>query len=137
LKTTDDRAITRALFGLTSVRMVATLVFAFSGSFALALPVYLVGGVARRMSYPIQSVWLNRHVESRVRATVLSMNSQADALGQIAIGPAIGALGNVSIRIALAVSGLLLAPALVLYARADGQGRRDAETAEEVVVAER
>jgi hypothetical protein len=47
------------------------------------------------------------------------MTSQADAFGQIAGGPAIGAVGSlVSIRTALAAAGLVLTPGLALYFRA-------------------
>jgi DHA3 family tetracycline resistance protein-like MFS transporter len=53
-----------------------------------------------------------------VRATVLSMNGQADALGQVAGGPLIGAIGSAfSMRVALVFSGLLITPALALYTR--------------------
>jgi DHA3 family tetracycline resistance protein-like MFS transporter len=121
--TTDDRTVTRWLFGLTSTRVVMTLVFALTGSFAVAFASSWVNSVCRRTTYPIYGAWLNQHIDSRVRATVLSMNGQADAFGQIAGGPAIGALGNVSLRAALAASGLMLAPALALYARASRQGR--------------
>jgi len=54
-----------------------------------------------------------------VRATVLSMSGQADAVGQVAGGPALGGIGNVyGIRAALSVGAALLLPALGLYARA-------------------
>jgi len=44
------------------------------------------------------------------------MSGQANALGQIAGGPAIGALGSArGLRVALLASGALLAPALLLY----------------------
>ena len=131
LDTTNNAAVTRVLFGLTAVRIGATLVFALTGSFALALAAYWVGGLSRRLTYTIYSAWLNRQIESRVRATVLSMSNQSDALGQIAGGPAIGALGNVSLRAAIAASGLLLSPALFLYARANRQGRADPAPVEE------
>jgi hypothetical protein len=39
-------------------------------------------------------------------------------MGQVAGGPAVGAVGNASVRAALVLSGLLLAPALPLVARA-------------------
>ena len=130
--TTDDRTVTRWLFGLTSTRIVMTLIFALTGSFAVAFVSSLVNSVCRRTGYPIYAAWLNQHIDSRVRATVLSMNGQADALGQIAGGPAIGALGNVSLRAALAASGLLLTPALALYARASRQGRVVEAPSEEV-----
>jgi DHA3 family tetracycline resistance protein-like MFS transporter len=121
LDLTDNRAIVRLLFALTSLRILATLAFALTGSFAVAVSTYWIGAAARRSTYPIYAAWLNRQIESRVRATVLSMNGQADALGQIGFGPAIGALGNVSLRAAIAVSGLLLTPALGLFARAGRQ----------------
>jgi DHA3 family tetracycline resistance protein-like MFS transporter len=130
VNTTSDSVVTRWLFALTSTRIVMTLVFALTGSFAVAFAAYFVNSVCRRTGYPIYAAWLNQHIDSRVRATVLSMNGQADALGQIAGGPAIGALGNVSLRAALAASGLLLAPALALYARASRQGREPAAVAE-------
>lgn len=127
LDMTSNAAVTRVLFAFTSIRIVATLIFALTGSFAIALPVYLIGGLFRRMGYPVYSAWLNQHIPSRLRATMLSMNSQSDALGQIVGGPAIGVLGNVSLRAALAASGLLLTPALALFARAGRQGK-DAES---------
>jgi DHA3 family tetracycline resistance protein-like MFS transporter len=47
------------------------------------------------------------------------MGGQANALGQIAGGPVIGAVGTLAgIRAALAVAGLILSPALALYGRA-------------------
>jgi DHA3 family tetracycline resistance protein-like MFS transporter len=49
------------------------------------------------------------------------VTSQADALGQIAGGPAVGAVGNVSIRAALVCSALLLAPVVPLYRVARGR----------------
>lgn len=121
LDTKNDAAVTRTLFALTAVRTLATLVFALAGSFSVALIAYWTGGVLRRVAYPINSAWLNHHIDSRLRATVLSMNGQADALGQIAGGPAIGVLGDLSLRAAIAASGLLLLPALALYARAGRQ----------------
>jgi DHA3 family tetracycline resistance protein-like MFS transporter len=69
------------------------------------------------MYYPLTSTWLNQHLPSRVRATVLSMVGQADALGQIAGGPVVGFIGLRSLRAALVFSGLILTPSLVLYSR--------------------
>jgi DHA3 family tetracycline resistance protein-like MFS transporter len=47
---------------------------------------------------------------------MLSLTGQVDAIGQIAGGPAVGAIGNVSIRAALVASALILSPVLPLYA---------------------
>jgi DHA3 family tetracycline resistance protein-like MFS transporter len=80
-------------------------------------------GVAHSIQDPIYRAWLNQSIEPRVRATVLSMTNQSDAIGQIAGGPGVGAVGRyVSLQAALALSGLLLVPALPLYARAHRQG---------------
>jgi len=47
------------------------------------------------------------------------LHGQADALGQIACVPIIGAIGSaVSLPAALVVSGLALTPALAFFARA-------------------
>jgi DHA3 family tetracycline resistance protein-like MFS transporter len=61
--------------------------------------------------------WINRQIESRVRATVLSLNGQFDAIGQVAGGPILGALATaVSIPAAMVSVGILMVPALLLYA---------------------
>ena len=71
---------------------------------------------------------MNLHIPSKVRATVLSMSSQGNALGQFGGGPGVGLIGNVfGIRAAIAVAGLLHTPMLWLYARF--VRRADTETA--------
>ncbi len=53
-----------------------------------------------------------------MRATILSINGQADAIGQIAGGPVVGAIGTIfSLRAALVVTDVILSPALALYAK--------------------
>ena len=53
-----------------------------------------------------------------MRATVLSMNGQMNALGQIAGGPGVGWFGNrYGTRGAISFSALLLAPALLLWGK--------------------
>ena len=80
---------------------------------------YFVATTLRHVSGPLEQAWLNRHVDSSVRATMFSMAGQVNAIGQIAGGPGIGLIGSrVSLRAALTASGLLLAPITLLYARA-------------------
>ena len=50
--------------------------------------------LASRMWDPLYLAWINQNIESRVRATVISMSSQTDAIGQIAGGPLLGAIGS-------------------------------------------
>ena len=66
-----------------------------------------------------------------MRATVLSISGQADAIGQAGGGPVLGLIGNLrGIRTALAVGALAIAPALVLYARAIRRGGSEPELEE-------
>jgi DHA3 family tetracycline resistance protein-like MFS transporter len=61
---------------------------------------------------------VNQHTESSVRATVISMSSQIDALGQILGGPIVGAIGlALGIPVALTISAVILVTALPLLIR--------------------
>ena len=80
--------------------------------------------------------WLVQNIDPKVRATVLSMSSQTNAIGQIAGGPGVGALGKASLRAAITASGLLLSPALPLYARALRHSRAEATALQEAAAAE-
>ena len=46
--------------------------------------------VFRSLNSPLYTTWVNQRLEPPVRATVLSMSSQVDAVGQIGTGPALG-----------------------------------------------
>ena len=112
-----SRAV-RWLMLLEGVVIVATVTFALSGQFVLAAAALILRSLCLGLSGPIRGTWLNQNIPSRIRATVLSMNSQANALGQIAGGPGVGWAGNrFGIRAAIALSGILLSPAIALYAR--------------------
>ena len=68
---------------------------------------------------PLYDTWLNMNIPSQVRATVLSMLSQSNALGQTAGGPVVGWIGNrYSIRASLLVAAVLLAPIVYVYGKA-------------------
>lgn len=114
----SHRAVARTLLALTVVIIVGMVAFGLAGAFWFAAAMYLVVNVVRRVSSPLYTAWLNQHTEPATRATVLSLEGQADALGQIAGGPAVGAIGSaVSLPAALVVAGLALTPAVALIAR--------------------
>jgi MFS transporter, DHA3 family, tetracycline resistance protein len=114
----SQAATARALLVLSALSILSVFGFALAGDFALALAAFGVKTVAGSLLYPLYNAWLVRQIDPQVRATVLSMSSQTNALGQAGVGPAIGAIGNRSLRAALVVAGLLIAPTLALYARA-------------------
>jgi len=95
------------------------VVFALAVSFEMAALSYLLTRVVRRVALPIASAWINLGLTSDVRATVHSLNAQADALGQIAGGPLLGwlALAAASTRPAMLAVAIILAPSLYLYLR--------------------
>lgn len=125
LDAVGQRQIARALLLLTTVLAASVAVFGLARSFALAVTARLTASVCRAVMEPLYMGWLNRNLDSSVRATVISMGGQANALGQIAGGPAVGALGSaVSLRTAIMASAALLTPAIALYARLLGREQK-------------
>lgn len=103
---------------LNAAFIVLTLAgFGLARNFWLALCLFWLIGALRSVVAPLQAAWFNLNIDDpQVRATIFSVGGQADAIGQIAGGPAVGAIGNASIRAALVTSALLLSPVLPLYA---------------------
>jgi DHA3 family tetracycline resistance protein-like MFS transporter len=101
---------------LINILMVAAIIFfGLSGSFSLALSMYLVFYILRTTNGPIYSVWRNKNIKSEVRATVISTYGQMDALGQIIGGPVIGFIAlKASISVAIVVSGVVLSIVIAL-----------------------
>jgi hypothetical protein len=121
----------RTLVALETLLMGGVVLFALAGGFVLALVAYWLAAVARSLVSPVYTAWINRGLDPRARATILSMSAQADALGQFTVGPALGLLGNIfGLRMALTAAGLALTPALALYARAVGKANHPVPVSE-------
>ena len=111
----------RLLLALDFLTIAGMLAFALAGSFVLALGAFWFATLVRRVAEPVYLTWLNEGLDPAVRATVISMSSQAGALGASA-GPVVGAIGNVfGVRQALTAAALILSPTLLLYGRAMGK----------------
>jgi MFS transporter, DHA3 family, tetracycline resistance protein len=116
--TASHAAIARALFAISALLVAGLYVFSLAGVFIVALLAYWLIDVTRNVIGPLYSAWVNQRLDSHVRATVLSMSSQVDAIGQITGGPIVGLVGSwLSVRAALLASSLILTPVLALYAR--------------------
>jgi DHA3 family tetracycline resistance protein-like MFS transporter len=117
VNTSNQRVLIRAMFVINVLTVGSLLAFSLAGNFFLAVLAYWGVSIFRSVNRPVFTTWLTVNVDSRVRATVISMGGQVDALGQIAGGPPVGYIGTVvSLRAALtAVSGIL-SPVLLLYA---------------------
>lgn len=138
---TDSHAAgARVLFGINAALVLGVVTFGLAATFPLALAAYWVVSVLRGLRIPIYTAWLSQRIEPRARATVLSMSSQLDALGQVGGGPVIGLIGTLQgLRAALVTTGIVLAPALPLVALARRQGQHPVappESIEEAVASE-
>lgn len=114
----DGRRVAAALIAVYIVMIGSVLLFVYGGSFAWALVGLWLVGAMRGIRNPLMEAWINQHTASEVRATVLSAQGQADALGQIAGGPLVGAVGLLSsVRLAISLSALMLLPILPVFRR--------------------
>ena len=117
--------LARALMGNAGGIVLALAGFGLTRSFWLALALYWAIGTLRSVRQPLHAAWFSQRIDDpRVRATMFSVSGQVDAVGQIAGGPAVGAIGNRSMRAALVTSALLLTPVLPLYAAAIRRGEQ-------------
>ena len=110
--------VTRVLGMIDAGLAGAVVLFAATRSFPLALGAWWVVAFLREIRSPIFTAWVNRGLDPATRATVNSMAGQMDALGQIAGGPAVGAVAVwFRVPLAIAVAGLIRVPSLLLEAR--------------------
>jgi MFS transporter, DHA3 family, tetracycline resistance protein len=112
--------ISAALLCCVVFELAAMVAFALAWSAWAAVAALLGVFLARNLANPLYTIWLNEQItDSSVRATVFSISGQADAIGQTAGGPVLGAIGNIwGIRAALLAGATALAPAAALLARA-------------------
>ena len=113
-----NQKVVRLLQVLYGLIVLGLLTFAWTENFYVALFATLAVDSLRGITFPVTTTWLNQFIDSKVRATILSMISQVDAVGQMAGGPLVGVLGNLrSIRVALTGSAGLLLPVVPLFGR--------------------
>jgi DHA3 family tetracycline resistance protein-like MFS transporter len=122
-------SLARWLAVLTTAQGAALAFFALSGRLGLALAAFWLYGLTRALDSPLYMTWLNQNIgDSSVRATVISIAGQSNAIGQAGGGPLLGAVGNLfGIRAALLAGAVVIAPAVGLYARALRHGGREPE----------
>jgi len=105
----------RVLWVLYLVYIVGPLAFAFAPNASIAIAFAVMTLWVASAEPPFFVMWVNRGLDSRTRATVLSGTGQADSLGQTVSALGFGALATAtSVRIALAGAAGLAAPALAL-----------------------
>jgi len=119
VNTSNYRHLVVGLSIASALLVCAMFSFALAGNFTIALLSYFAVAMLRSVKGPLTTAWLNQNLESSTRATLFSMQAQADAFGQIGGGPVVGFVGKFfSIQIALIVSTIALIPAIGLYQKA-------------------
>jgi DHA3 family tetracycline resistance protein-like MFS transporter len=119
-------SIARAMLWITVLLSAAIFTFAFSPMLAISILAVLVVSITRNVMDPLYRAWINQRLDSDTRATVISMSGQVDAIGQITSGPVAALVSLASVRAAITMASLLLAPALPLIARANRLHAEDA-----------
>lgn len=115
---TSSRAVARVLSYVYGGMILSVLLFTLSQQFGLLLLGLWITGMLRTVAHPLMEAWINQHTESKVRATVLSIWGQTDALGQIAGGPIVGGIGLLAgVRVAISISALMLTPLIAVFNR--------------------
>ena len=115
----NQRVAVHALLVINAVIVIALIAFGLANTFFLAAISIWTIQVLRSSGGALYGAWLNKGLKREVRATVLSMNGQLDAVGQIVGGPIVGAFAmRFGLRAAMVAVGLMLSPAVGLYARA-------------------
>lgn len=116
--TVSHSGVARALMSLTIVLITSLLLFALAPALIWVVVAYLIIYVVRNVLGPLYTAWVNQSLDSQVRATVISMSSQVDAIGQIAGGPVVGLIGSYfSVQAAIIISSLTLIPVFPLFTR--------------------
>lgn len=112
----EPAAAERWLMGLHSAAGLLVVGLGLAGQFWLAAAAFWASILFSAATGPLAEIWLNRRLPSAVRATVLSLNGQTQALGQLAGGLLLGGLASgVSIAAAITAAGLALLPAVALF----------------------
>jgi DHA3 family tetracycline resistance protein-like MFS transporter len=127
-KLTQDQGKTaRTLTVLNLVFSGAGIGFALAGSFPLAVGCLLLRDLVGGLIWPLFGAYQVQSIPSHVRATLLSMSSQGNAIGQVLGGPLVGWIGRGSLRLALVVAGLMILPNSFLYRKKPGGDQQSEE----------
>jgi MFS family permease len=112
----QPKVIRYSLFYFTIAQIVFMIFFAVTPYFYLAIFCFWMLGIVGSITAPMYQAWLNQQLESKSRATVLSIMGQGNAVGQGLGGPFVGVIATrYYIRTALVLSAILLLRAVVLY----------------------
>jgi DHA3 family tetracycline resistance protein-like MFS transporter len=112
----DHKSTVTTLFFTDGLMALVTILFGLSGNFMMGAVTFWMISMFREARGPIYDAWTNQNLEPKIRATVFSMCSQANALGQIVGGPILGLIATmISLRLSIVLAGLILIPIIIIY----------------------
>ncbi len=115
--TNDHKSTVTTLLVVNGILALSVILFGLTKSFMMATIGYWMVSMFREARGPMYDSWINQNLEPKIRATVFSMCSQANAVGQIAGGPVLGWIATaVSLRLSMVLAGIFLIPSLFMYA---------------------
>jgi len=112
-------SIARAMLWITVVLSASIFAFAFSPALAISVFAVTMVSIMRNIMGPLYNAWVNQRLDSQARATIFSMSSQVDAIGQVLSGPIAALISLASVQAAISMASLLLLPAIPLIHRAN------------------
>ncbi|MCE1253441.1 MAG: MFS transporter [Anaerolineae bacterium] len=114
----DQRHLLYWQAGLATALVTALAFFSLNNLFWVAFILYVIIMSLREALNPLYNAWVNQKLDAQSRATVLSMSSQVDAIGQVAGGPLTGWVArSTSVRLGLVTSLALLSPVLGIFGK--------------------
>lgn len=116
----DNNIVIKLLRGVFTAMSASVLLFALSDNFALMIGGLWLTRTTLTMARPLLEAWINQYTASDVRATILSIQGQANSVGEVVGGPFVGLIGTLSsIRLALSLSILMLLPLIPVLRRSE------------------
>ena len=114
----DSDKVVRTLLIVYSGMIVSVLMVAWSQTFMLVLIGLWLTRMLISVARPLMEAWINQHITSNVRATILSVNGQFNSFGEIIGGPAIGIIATLTtVRIAISFTVVLIGILLTVVNR--------------------
>ena len=116
MDTANTLTLARGLQILYLGMVVSMVGFALAGQFWVSISFILLFDTLRSITSPLSNAFVNHYIDSKVRATVLSMTGQIDAFGQVSGGPVIGYVGRLfSMPVAILTAAGILFPTVPLF----------------------
>lgn len=124
LEVDDDGAHARRWVAVANVGVGVSVLVLAVAPWWVAAAGFVVSESLRHAAYPMVQAWANRDADPATRATLNSLVTQAESVGELGGGPALGGMASAwSTRLALGGAAAVFAVAAALSTRRGGEPR--------------